>query len=141
MAKTEKIRPEEITAVIKQQIERYDEKISSTEVGTVLQVGDGIARVYGLPSAMSSELIEFPNGLFGLAMNLERDNIGCVILGDDSKVREGDLVKRTGKVMEVPVGREMVGRVVNALGQPIDGNGPIPTKKFGESSPSARSKL
>jgi len=126
----QKIKPEEVTAILKKQIENYEVKSGSTQVGTVLQVGDGIARIYGLPDAMAGELLEFPNKISGLVMNLEHDNIGTVILGDDRLIREGDLVKRTGRIMEVPVGKELVGRVVNALGQPIDGKGLITAKKF-----------
>ena len=129
MAEQIKIRPDEVTAVIKQQLERYHSKIQESSVGVVLQAGDGIARVHGLPDVMAGELVEFPNQIFGMAMNLERDNIGCVVLGDDKLIREGDLVKGTGRIMEVPVGREMIGRVVNALGQPLDGKGVIPTTK------------
>lgn len=125
-----KLRPEEISSIIKQQIERYDNVTDVTDVGTVIEVGDGIARVYGLEKAMAGELLEFPNGVYGMAMNLEADNIGCVILGQFIGIKEGDPVKRTGRIVEVPVGEEMIGRVVNALGQPIDGKGDIKTTKF-----------
>lgn len=125
-----KLRPEEISSIIKQQIERYDNVTDVTDVGTVIEVGDGIARVYGLEKAMAGELLEFPNGVYGMAMNLEADNIGCVILGQFIGIKEGDPVKRTGRIVEVPVGEEMIGRVVNALGQPIDGKGEIKTTKF-----------
>ncbi len=124
------LRPEEISSIIKQQIERYQSTVEVVDVGTVIQVGDGIARVYGLDKAMSGELLEFPGGVFGMAMNLEEDNIGCVILGPFTGIKEGDQVKRTGRIVEVPVGEAMIGRVLNALGQPIDGKGPINTDKF-----------
>ncbi|MBQ3520847.1 MAG: F0F1 ATP synthase subunit alpha [Firmicutes bacterium] len=119
------LRPEEISAVIKEQIKNYKSKIDISDFGTVIQVGDGIARVYGLENCMASELLEFPGETYGMAMNLEEDNVGAVILGSDKEIREGDVVKPTGTVVEVPVGSEMLGRVVNALGQPIDGKGPI----------------
>ncbi|AHF08270.1 F0F1 ATP synthase subunit alpha [Desulfitobacterium metallireducens] len=125
-----KLRPEEISSIIKQQIERYDNVVDVMDVGTVIEVGDGIARVYGLEKAMAGELLEFPNGVYGMAMNLEADNIGCVILGQFINIKEGDPVKRTGRIVEVPVGDAMIGRVVNALGQPIDGKGEIKTDKF-----------
>ncbi|MBQ9179940.1 MAG: F0F1 ATP synthase subunit alpha, partial [Firmicutes bacterium] len=119
------LRPEEISAVIKQQIKEYKNQLEISDFGTVIQVGDGIARVYGLENCMASELLEFPNGIYGMAMNLEEDNVGAVILGSDEGIKEGDIVKPTGSVVEVPVGEAMIGRVVNALGQPIDGKGPI----------------
>ena len=119
------LRPEEISAVIKEQIKNYKNKIDISDFGTVIQVGDGIARVYGLENCMASELLEFPGETYGMAMNLEEDNVGAVILGSDKEIREGDVVKPTGSVVEVPVGEDMLGRVVNALGQPIDGKGPI----------------
>jgi F-type H+/Na+-transporting ATPase subunit alpha len=122
------IRPEEITSVLKKQIEAFEKKVDLEEVGEVIQVGDGIARVYGLENVMSMELVEFPNGVFGMALNLEEDNVGCVLFGEDSKVKEGDMAKRTGSVVQVPVGPELCGRVVNPLGQPIDGKGPINAK-------------
>ena len=124
------LRPEEISSIIKQQIERYDTAVDIVDVGTVIQVGDGIARVYGLEKAMAGELLEFPGEIYGMAMNLEEDNIGCVILGPFTGIKEGDQVKRTGRIVEVPVGEPMIGRVVNALGQPIDGKGEIVTDKF-----------
>ncbi|EGW38905.1 F0F1 ATP synthase subunit alpha [Desulfosporosinus sp. OT] len=124
------LRPEEISSIIKQQIERYDTAVDIVDVGTVIQVGDGIARVYGLEKAMAGELLEFPGDVYGMAMNLEEDNIGCVILGPFTGIKEGDQVKRTGRIVEVPVGEPMIGRVVNALGQPIDGKGEIVTDKF-----------
>ncbi|KUO61981.1 MAG: ATP synthase subunit alpha [Gracilibacter sp. BRH_c7a] len=119
------LRPEEISSIIKQQIERYESTLEVVDVGTVIQVGDGIARIYGLEKAMSGELLEFPGGIFGMAMNLEEDNIGCVILGPFENIKEGDQVKRTGRIVEVPVGEGMIGRVVNVLGQPLDGKGEI----------------
>ena len=124
------IRPEEISSVIKEQIKGYTSKLDVSEVGTVINVGDGIARVYGLDNAMSGELLEFENGVFGMAQNLEEDNIGVVLLGSDQGIKEGDSVKLTGRVASVPVGDAMIGRVVNSLGQPIDEKGPINTDKF-----------
>ncbi len=129
MADSFKIRPEEVTAIIQKQLAGYEAQVQQVDVGTVLMVGDGIARVYGMSRVMAGELIEFPGQIYGLAMNLERDNIGCIILGNDKLIKEGDLVKSTGRIVEVPVGQELVGRLVNALGQPIDGKGAIPTKK------------
>lgn len=124
------LRPEEIRAVIKEQIKNYGVKLETANVGTVIMVGDGIARVHGLEKCMAGELLEFPNDVYGMAQNLEEDNIGVVLLGSDMLVKEGDIVKATGRVVEVPVGEEMIGRVVNSLGQPIDGKGPINTTKF-----------
>jgi len=121
------IRSDEITQILKQQLAGYERGVDIAEVGTVLQVGDGIARVYGLEKAMAGELLEFPHGVFGLALNLEEDNIGCVLMGESREVLEGDPVKRTGKIIQVPVGEAMVGRVVNPLGIPVDGKGPIKT--------------
>ena len=121
------LRPEEISAVIKEQIKNYKNQINVSDFGTVIQVGDGIARVYGLENCMAGELLEFADGTYGMALNLEADNVGAVILGSDREIREGDVVKPTGTVVEVPVGEDMLGRVVNALGQPIDGKGPIHT--------------
>jgi F-type H+-transporting ATPase subunit alpha len=132
------IRPEEITAVLKKQIEQFEKEVQVDEVGEVLQDGDGIARVYGLENVMSMETVEFSNGVFGLALNLEEDNVGCILFGETSKVKEGDIVKRTGRVVEVPVGPELLGRVVNPLGQPMDDKGPINAKK---SSPIERKAL
>ena len=120
-----KISPEEVTSVIRRQLEGFRGKMEMQEVGTVLQVGDGIARIWGLAGAMSMELLEFPHGVYGMVLNLERDNVGCVLLGDYERVKEGDEVRRTRRVMEVPVGEAMLGRVVNALGQPVDGRGDI----------------
>ena len=124
------IRPEEIIAILRKQIENYDAAVEIADVGTVIEVGDGIARVHGLERTMSSELLEFPGGVFGIALNLEEDNIGCVLLGDFSHIKEGDEVRRTGRIIQVPVGPALVGRVVNALGQPIDGQGPIESGEF-----------
>lgn len=124
------LRPEEISSIIRQQIEQYQAQVEVTDVGTVIQVGDGIARIYGLEGCMASELLEFPGGTLGMALNLEEDNIGCVIMGPYTHIREGDTVKRTGRIMSVPVGDEMIGRVVNPLGQPVDGKGPIKTEKY-----------
>ena len=124
-----KLRPDEISDVIKKQIQEYQKNYEVSEFGTVIQVGDGIARIFGLENCMASELLEFSNGVFGMAMNLEEDNVGAVILGSDEGIKEGDIVKPTGSVVEVPVGEAMIGRVVNALGQPIDGKGPIKTSE------------
>ena len=124
------LRPEEISSVIKEQIEKYSTKLEVSNVGTVIQVADGIARIHGLESAMQGELLEFPGEIYGMVLNLEEDNVGAVLLGDTSKISEGDTVKTTGRVVEVPVGDAMTGRVVNALGQPLDGKGPIETDKF-----------
>jgi F-type H+-transporting ATPase subunit alpha len=124
------IKPEEISTLIKQQIEQYKSEIQVVDVGTVIQVGDGIARAHGLENVMSGELLEFSNGVVGMALNLEENNVGIVIMGPYTGIREGDQVKRTGRIMEVPVGEAMLGRVVNALGQPIDGNGPITATEF-----------
>ncbi len=123
------LRPEEISSVIKDQIKRYTADMDVADVGTVIQVADGIVRVYGLENAMQGELLEFPNEVYGMVMNLEEDNVGAVLLSSAGAVSEGDTVKTTGRVVEVPVGDEMLGRVVNALGQPIDGKGPIQTQK------------
>ena len=123
-----KMKPEEITAIIKKQIEDYNVEMNVDDVGTVLEVGDGIAHIYGLDKAMSGELLELPHGVYGMALNLEEDNVGAVLLGDDALIKEGDTVRRTGRVMRVPVGEAMVGRVVNPLGIPIDGKGEIKTK-------------
>jgi F-type H+/Na+-transporting ATPase subunit alpha len=124
------IKPEEISSLIKQQIENYKSDLQVVDVGTVIQVGDGIARAHGLESVMAGELLEFSNGVLGYAFNLEESNVGIVILGPYTEIREGDQVKRTGRIMEVPVGEELLGRVVNALGQPVDGKGPINTTHF-----------
>jgi len=124
------IRAEEITEVIKEQIGKYGKEIDISEVGRVLSVGDGIARIYGLQNVMANELIEFPNGITGMVLNLEEDNVGAAILGEDVHIKEGDLVKRTNRITQVPVGDRLVGRVVDAIGQPIDGKGDIDAKEF-----------
>ena len=125
-----KLRPEEISSVIKEQIKRYSTELEVSDVGTVIQVADGIARIHGLDNAMQGELLEFPDEVYGMVMNLEEDNVGAVLLGGADSINEGDTVKTTGRVVEVPVGDAMIGRVVNALGQPIDGKGPIETDKY-----------
>ena len=124
------LRPEEISSVIKEQIKRYASELEVSDVGTVIQVADGIARVHGLENAMQGELLEFPGEVYGMVLNLEEDNVGAVLLGSHKNINEGDTVKTTGRVVEVPVGDAMLGRVVNALGQPIDGKGPIQTDKY-----------
>lgn len=124
------LRPEEISSVIKDQIKKYAATLEVSDVGTVIQVADGIARVHGLDHAMQGELLEFPGEIYGMVLNLEEDNVGVVLLGNHKSINEGDLVKTTGRVVEVPVGDAMLGRVVNALGQPIDGKGPIHNDKF-----------
>lgn len=120
----------DIASIIKKEIEGYEEKLKLENVGYVMQVGDGVARIYGLEDCLSSELLEFPENVYGIAMNLEEDNIGAILLGSDEKIKEGDIVKTTGKVVQVPVGKALLGRVVNALGQPIDGKGPIAADQF-----------
>lgn len=124
------LRPEEISSVIKEQIKQYSTKLETSDIGTVIQVADGIARIHGLNKAMQGELLEFPGGVFGMVLNLEEDNVGAVLLGSQKNINEGDTVKTTGRVVEVPVGDAMTGRVVNALGQPIDNKGPIETSKY-----------
>ncbi len=124
------LRPEEISSVIKDQIKKYASELEVSDVGTVIQVADGIARVHGLEKAMQGELLEFPGDIYGMVLNLEEDNVGAVLLGNSKNINEGDTVKTTGRVVEVPVGDVLLGRVVNALGQPIDGKGPIQTDKY-----------
>lgn len=124
------IKPEEITSIIKREIERYEKEIKTVDSGTIIQIGDGIARVYGLDDCMEGELLEFPNNVYGMALNLEQDNVGCVLLGPEEGIGEGDIVKRTNKIVEVPVGEALLGRVVNSLGEEIDGKGPINTTEF-----------
>ena len=124
------IKADEITQLIREQIENYENKITVDEVGTVISVGDGIARIHGLDKVMAGELLSFPHGIAGLAMNLEEDQVGSVLLGEATEIKEGDEVKRTGRIMSVPVGDALIGRVVNALGQPIDDKGPINTTEF-----------
>ena len=119
------IKPEEITSIIKKEIEKYESHIKTVDSGTIIQIGDGIARVYGLDNCMQGELLQFPNDVYGMALNLEQDNVGCVLLGSEEGIKEGDIVKRTDRIVEVPVGEAMVGRVINSLGAPIDGKGPI----------------
>ena len=125
-----KLKPEEISSVIKSMIDKYDQDTEIFEEGSIIEVGDGISRVHGLENAMAGELLEFEGSTYGMALNLEENNVGVVLLGDDSKLKEGVKVKRTGKIMDVPVGDALIGRVVNALGQPIDGKGPIKTDKY-----------
>ena len=123
------INPSEITKVIKDQIENFGKDAEVSEVGQVLSVGDGIARIYGLDNVEAGEMVEFSEGTKGMALNLETDNVGVVIFGDDSHIKEGDIVKRTGEIVDVPVGKELLGRVVDGLGNPIDGKGPINSKE------------
>ncbi len=122
-------RAQDIASVIKQQIEQFGTAVTAVNVGTVVEVGDGIARIHGLAGVKYNELLEFPNGVIGLALNLEEDSVGAIVLGGYSDIKEGDEVKCTGRIVEVPVGEELIGRVVNALGQPVDGKGPINYKK------------
>ena len=124
------LRPDEITKVLRQQIEQYTGEIDTEETGTVLQVGDGIARVHGLENCVALEMLELPHGVMGLALNLEEDNVGVVLLGEDTLIKEGDPVKRTVKVIQVPVGEALLGRVVDPLGNPIDDRGPLETEHF-----------
>ena len=119
------IKADEITKILREQIEHYESRIAVDEVGSIISLGDGIARVYGLDKVMAGELIEFPHGVAGIALNLEEDQVGAVLLGDYTELKEGEEVKRTGRIMSVPVGEAMVGRVVDALGQPIDDKGPV----------------
>src|SRR5689334_20691256 len=123
------LRAEEISRIIQKQIASYDKTVEVMETGTVLTVGDGIARVYGLDSAMAGELVEFPGSLMGMVLNLDADSVGVALMGPDREIREGDTVKRTGRIFDVPVGDALVGRVVNSLGEPIDGKGPIAAKQ------------
>src|SRR5512135_900385 len=124
------IRADEITSILREEIENYERALDVSEVGSVISVGDGIARIHGLDKVMAGELIEFPHNVAGIAMNLEEDQVGSVLLGDYTEIKEGDEVRRTGRIMSVPVGEAMIGRVVNALGQPIDDKGPINTTQF-----------
>src|SRR5881392_3607617 len=124
------MRADEITTLLRQEIENYERVIDVSETGSVISVGDGIARIHGLEKVMAGELIEFPHDVAGIAMNLEEDQVGAVLLGDYTQIKEGDEVRRTGRIMSVPVGEAMIGRVVNALGQPIDGKGPIASTQF-----------
>jgi F-type H+-transporting ATPase subunit alpha len=124
------IRADEITEIIRNQIQGFAKELDVVETGTILSVGDGIARIYGLEQAMAGELLEFPHGVYGMVLNLEQDNVGAVLFGEDTLIREGDTVKRTRRIAQVPVGEKLVGRVVNSLGQPIDEGPPIETKDF-----------
>jgi len=124
------VRPDEVSAMLRKQLSGFEKEIDIYDVGTVLQVGDGIARVYGLSKVMASELVEFPHGVFGMVLNLEEDNVGCILFGESNLIKEGDTVKRTRRVASMPVGEQMLGRVINPLGQPIDERGPIKTEKF-----------
>ena len=124
------VRPDEVSAILRQQLTGFEKEVDVYDVGTVLQVGDGVARVYGLSKVMAGELIEFPNKVFGMALNLEEDNVGAVLFGDETLVKEGDIVKRTGRVASMPVTDAMLGRVINPLGVPIDGGAPITSDKF-----------
>lgn len=124
------VKPDEVSAILRKQLSGFEKEVDVYDVGTVVQIGDGVARVYGLTKCMASELIEFPFGVFGMALNLEEDNVGCILFGDYTLVKEGDEVKRTGRVASMPVGEAMMGRVINPLGQPVDGKGPIETKDF-----------
>src|SRR5574342_1305984 len=124
------IKAEEICKIIREQIGSYAVDVDVAEVGTIVSIGDGIARVHGVENAMAGEMLEFPHGVYGIALNLEEESVGAVLLGEFKEIKEGDLVKRTGRIISVPVGEELLGRVVNALGQPIDGKGPITTKTF-----------
>ena len=125
-----KIESEEISSILKKQIETYQVSVDMEEVGEVIEAGDGIARIKGLPNVMSAEMLEFPNNIFGMALNLEEDHVGAMILGDFTEIEQGDSVKRTGRVLSVPVGDPLIGRVVNAVGQPVDGKGPISGEKY-----------
>jgi F-type H+/Na+-transporting ATPase subunit alpha len=124
------VRPDEVSALLRKQLSGFEKEVDVYDVGTVLQVGDGIARVYGLSKVMASELVEFPHGVFGMVLNLEEDNVGCILFGESTLIKEGDTVKRTGRVASMPVGEKMLGRVINPLGQPLDERGPIKTEKF-----------
>ena len=124
------IRAEDISRILREQVGGYTVDVDVAEVGTVVSIGDGMARLHGVERCMAGEMIEFPGGAFGIALNLEEDSVGSVLLGDAHAIKEGDQVKRTGRIISVPVGDEMLGRVVNALGQPVDGKGPVPTTQF-----------
>src|SRR5437763_2064740 len=124
------IKADEISKIIREQIGSFAVDVDVAEVGSIISIGDGIARIHGVERAMAGEMLEFPNGLFGIALNLEEESVGAVLLGKSSQIKEGDTVKRTGRIISVPVGDEMLGRVVNSLGQPIDGKGPIAAKSF-----------
>jgi F-type H+-transporting ATPase subunit alpha len=126
----EEVRPDEVSEILRKQLSGFEKEVDVYDVGTVLQIGDGVARVYGLSHALMSELVEFPHGVFGMVLNLEEDNVGCILFGESHEISEGDTVKRTGRVASMPVGEQMLGRVVNPLGQPIDGRGPVRTEKI-----------
>ena len=126
----EEVRPDEVSEILRKQLAGFEKEVDIYDVGTALQIGDGVARVYGLSHAMMSELVEFPHGVFGMVLNLEEDNVGCILFGESHEISEGDTVKRTGRVASMPVGEQMLGRVVNPLGQPIDGRGPVRTEKI-----------
>ncbi|MCX8056267.1 MAG: F0F1 ATP synthase subunit alpha [Ignavibacteria bacterium] len=124
------VRPDEVSAILRKELAGFESEVDTYDVGTVLEVGDGIARIYGLTKVMASELVEFPNGVFGMVLNLEEDNVGAILFGDDTQIKEGDIVKRTKRVASIPVGEELLGRVVNPLCQPLDGKGPITTNQY-----------
>ncbi|MBU2234654.1 MAG: F0F1 ATP synthase subunit alpha, partial [Proteobacteria bacterium] len=126
----ETVRAEEISEIISRQIKEYEKKLDISETGTVLSVGDGIARVYGVENAMAMELLEFPGGILGMVLNLETDNVGVAVLGEVTHIKEGDIVKRTGKIAQIPVGEALLGRVIDATGAPLDGMGPIEAAEF-----------
>ena len=126
----DEVRPDEVSEILRKQLSGFEKEVDVYDVGTVLQIGDGVARVYGLSHALMSELVEFPHGVFGMVLNLEEDNVGCILFGESHEISEGDTVKRTGRVASMPVGEQMLGRVVNPLGQPIDGRGPVKTEKL-----------
>src|SRR5919198_225245 len=124
------IKAEEISKIIREQIGSYAVDVDVAEVGSIISIGDGIARVHGIEKSMAGEMLEFPHGVYGIALNLEEESVGAVLLGEFKEIKEGDPVKRTGRIISVPVGEEMIGRVVNALGQPVDGKGPVATNQF-----------
>src|SRR5437868_5264842 len=124
------IKPEEITDILRRELEQHERTVDQEQVGTVLQVGDGIARVYGLPQCQMGEMLDFPSDIKGIALNLEEDSIGVVLMGDETKIKEGDTVKQSGRIIEIPVGEALLGRVINALGQPVDNKGPIAATEF-----------
>src|SRR3972149_5546156 len=125
-----KARPDEVSAILRKQLSGFEKEVDVYDVGAVLQVGDGIARVYGITKVMSGELVEFPHDVYALALNIEEDNIGCVLFGESSLIKEGDNVKRTNRLASMPVGEQMLGRVIDPLGKPLDGKGPVKTEKF-----------
>jgi len=124
------VRPDEVSAILRKQLSGFEKEVDVYDVGTVLQVGDGIARIYGLEKVMAGELVEFPNGVLGMVLNLEEDNVGAILFGESKLIKEGDIVKRTQRLASMPVGDQMLGRVINPLGRPLDGKGPIKTEKF-----------